>query len=440
MTTCIVPQPVDRRTFSKSILAGIAGFRITSSAIAQQKNSFSLGSDQSPIRNQGERGTCYVYAVVAALEAAYKRAGYPDLDLSEEFCNDAIRMLWLEPRRVGFIEASRRENFFAMEGGGLSNGVVQMMTSCGFAVPRERAMPYRSILPFGYKHDQEASRDSRWQSQFNVGSFNLDPQRFNTVALSMNEYFGAETFESNVANDPERFEEVLQAGREVIWSFFYPGDRYSGHDERVWDYRGSTSEPDVGGHAMTIYGYNRAAAGKPYFLVKNSWGKKDTLVSYEYVRRFGKGLATSIVRVAEPRAWPELAVLGRWLLQVDGRSGIFDLYHLPGMSQTTFEAHNRIDSKTGQVEEDRRLGTFFVDGDPKNAYRVNGFVGVDGLRLNVDWNNRACAYSHRGGTRFSLRFVGGSLEVMKGKMTAGEKTDWPVVATRLRHPKHFRFV
>src|SRR5262249_40816852 len=42
---------------------------------------------QTPLNRQGGRRTCIVFAAVAALEAAYRRAGYGELDLSEQFLN-----------------------------------------------------------------------------------------------------------------------------------------------------------------------------------------------------------------------------------------------------------------------------------------------------------------------------------------------------------------
>lgn len=47
----------------------------------------SLDQWQTPIRDQGNRGTCYAFAVCAAMEAAYRRQHNlgADLDLSEQF-------------------------------------------------------------------------------------------------------------------------------------------------------------------------------------------------------------------------------------------------------------------------------------------------------------------------------------------------------------------
>ncbi len=57
-----------------------------------------LSANQTPLKKQGGRTTCIVFAAVAALEAAYNRAGFGQLDLSEEFLNHFGKMLWLHPK------------------------------------------------------------------------------------------------------------------------------------------------------------------------------------------------------------------------------------------------------------------------------------------------------------------------------------------------------
>ncbi len=51
-----------------------------------------LAPYQTPIKNQGSRTTCITFASIAGLEAAYKHAGYGDLDLSEQFLNHTGKM------------------------------------------------------------------------------------------------------------------------------------------------------------------------------------------------------------------------------------------------------------------------------------------------------------------------------------------------------------
>lgn len=57
-----------------------------------------LRSAQTPVRSQGAQGSCFIHGNVAAMEAAYKRQGYGDLDLSEEFSYYLGPLLWLKTK------------------------------------------------------------------------------------------------------------------------------------------------------------------------------------------------------------------------------------------------------------------------------------------------------------------------------------------------------
>ena len=50
-----------------------------------------LRANQTPLRDQGNRGTCTSFGAIAALEAAYKKAGYGNLDFSGRF-GDGLRL------------------------------------------------------------------------------------------------------------------------------------------------------------------------------------------------------------------------------------------------------------------------------------------------------------------------------------------------------------
>ena len=51
---------------------------------------------QTPVKNQWHRGNCFIHATVAAMEAAYLRAGHGDLDLSELFSDYMGQLFFLE--------------------------------------------------------------------------------------------------------------------------------------------------------------------------------------------------------------------------------------------------------------------------------------------------------------------------------------------------------
>lgn len=392
-----------RRQFGAAAILGVAGTRAARADIpVTRPERFDLCGWQSPLKDQYDRGTCVAHAAVAALEAAYHRAGYGLLDLSEEFAATMNKMFWLSP----FPPASAAaENKIIAGEGGNGTGYVHAMAD-GFAVPAEAVMPYREP----YENQPGFSiNDPRWKRQYSVGSFCLLPRRFNPVRLSRATYYGVESYEDIHARDPVAVEEALLAGREVVWGFLVSGRRPRG---KVWQYDGPP-QPKDGGHAVLIVGYDRTNASKPYLIIKNSWADEGwTFVSYEYLRRYGRR-ATTITAVSAPRrGWAELAALGRWYLEIDGRRGILDAYHLPGASRTTFAALGVLGAD-GKVRSDDRIGTFFEGGNPDKAFRVNGAVHADGFTLGIDWSNPNQGYAATPpGTR--LAFTGADKNAMFG--------------------------
>src|SRR5262249_62248868 len=67
-------------------------------AAPARRSHVDLTQFQTPLKRQGGRRTCIVFAAVAALEAAYRRAGYGELDLSEQFLNHFGKMFWLDEK------------------------------------------------------------------------------------------------------------------------------------------------------------------------------------------------------------------------------------------------------------------------------------------------------------------------------------------------------
>lgn len=70
-----------------------------------------LTSFQTPVKNQWDRDTCTAFAVVAALEAAYKRTYGLTLDLSEEFLNWQDKVNVLDPQSPPYPPASPRTSW-----------------------------------------------------------------------------------------------------------------------------------------------------------------------------------------------------------------------------------------------------------------------------------------------------------------------------------------
>jgi hypothetical protein len=343
---------------------------------------------QSPVKDQGARGTCIAHSSVAALEAAYQRAGHGDLDLSEEFTIFCLKMFWLEPNAT--TQPFAAENKPGFLSGGFGQGYIHAMAN-GFGVPEEKAMRYRGRD--SREPQQNQTLPAAWQFQYEVGQYNLNPKRFDPVALSQATFYGVKSYQNISGKDTDQLEAALAAGREVVWDFDVPESLMlpgrPAPTEWVVDPKKTSNK---GGHSVLIVGYDRIDPNNPAFLIKNSWaGAQKVRASYEFVRRFGLD-GTVVMGVTEPRNWSELAGLGRWYLKIDGRKGVLDLYHVPGMARTNFDRFG-LRGVDGEVLGDHRIGTFFLDGDPLKAYRVNGSLAKDGVSVQIDWSNPNLPYS-----------------------------------------------
>ena len=381
---------------------------LAASAALARPAAVDLGRWQTPIRNQGGRGNCFIHGTVAAMEAAYKRAGYGDLDLSELFSDYMGQVFFLESVEMNGhwytstmrVPAPTERETSIQSDHAMS---VESATPCmNLSVPEDRYMPYRPMpADLGAHTDKN---DPFWANQMTVSAFNLDPANLPYSALSAPRYYRIRSVEwlpKDDSRNPAAIEAVLAGGHEVMWDFRMAGD-ISG---KVWEYNGPAG--DAYPHRMLIIGYNRTDARHPYFLVKNSWGDvgvydtRDcvTRISYDYLQ-YGEW-ASYIKEIDPPRPWPELQFIGRWHLEMGLRSGILDIYHLPGMMQDSFD-HNQFRDEQGRPVADRRLGTFYAKGDPNDAYRVNGVVRGNNIELYVDFSNPAARWDLLQGWKISF--------------------------------------
>jgi Ricin-type beta-trefoil lectin domain-like len=74
------------------------------------ENFVDLRPNQTPIKHQGGRGSCTFFGRLAAIEAAYKKRGFGDLNLSEEFASILIKVLGLHSNWSDIRHENFREN------------------------------------------------------------------------------------------------------------------------------------------------------------------------------------------------------------------------------------------------------------------------------------------------------------------------------------------
>jgi hypothetical protein len=379
-----------------------------------------LGPNQTPLRKQGGRTTCIVFASTAALEAAYGRAGYGKLDLSEEFLNHFGKMLWLDPKwaELRTRGPDAREGQVGAFAGGDGVQYLERLAN-GLRVPTDTVMPYHPRNFTAADHPYLANKwDSIFWTQRRADDVNFDSQLLPLAALSQRVYYSVRRFARIGGRDTDAIEAALAQAKEVVWDFHVAGNR--GQGTVIWT-PCNPGQPRCSkgtSHAVLIIGYDRRAADprQHYFLVKNSWGPTQwpdgyTRISYDYVRAYGAN-AGYIVEVDRPGPWPELAFIGRWNLRFEGHKGVLDIYHIPGVGQWL------LDQKGGHVR-DLRIGTFYDERGA--AFRVNGRMNGDHIEFYVNLANPAARYDELGGRRFEF-----TLKEMTSKLGRVEVSTAPI--------------
>jgi len=413
---------------------------IVTTVAEAQPNFVNLAANQTPIRNQGRRNTCITFGAMAALEAAYNRAGYGQLDLSEQFLNHLGKMTWLHTKWDEVVAKGEdgSEGQVGAFGGGNGAAYVEQLAK-GMKVPEESALPYRTTDYNASDHPHLAYRwdDPFWSKQRRMSDFNLDENFLPRAALTQLRYYSVKQYVTVAANDIGALERTLASGREVVWDFRVAN---TGQRAIIWTPCGA-NQPNCprGAHSMLLIGYDRSDAdpSKHHFIAKNSWGRTQhpdgfTRLSYDYVRKYGIR-AASIVEVERPGPWPELAFIGRWNLNFDGHKGVLDIYHMPGISKAQFD-------QEGVRIADHRIGSFYDHNG--TAYKVNGRISMRQIEFYIDAKNRISRWDQLGGRRFVFSRPAGT--VMAGVFTdpdrreyAGFATLGPTFADGPRSPRPF---
>ena len=348
---------------------------------------------QTPIRWQGSRTTCIVFAGVAALEASYKRFGYGDLDLSEEFINFSRKSFYLHPIWQDHLDkgVTARETQLGSTGGGGGVGVVAELGKA-YKLPLENVMPYVDVNNYyesNFPALVQAIDKGSDATQKDYSDFNLDPRILTSNILKAEKWYSVGSYKELAdAKDTDEIEKILKAGNEVVWDFAGANPYESIDENNIWQ---ACSDCSIIGHSMLIVGFDKRDPdpAKHHFIVKNSWGTDNltgtdmdgfTTISYDYVENYGVG-AAYILWPTAPEAWPEIPFVGRWKTNLDGWKGTLDIYHLPGMSDYTFE-FNFLRNVIPEQYEDYRIGTYYdTDGNP---FRVNGSVSGNKLEFYID--------------------------------------------------------
>jgi len=380
---------------------------------------------QTPIRNQKDRDTCSAFAMVAAIEARYKRDFGLDLDLSEQFFWHCYKSTNLKhPRKYKY------ENQSSYWNGGNSHGI---QTAVNFAIPLEQDCRYLDKTSMQAIRDQiPAAGQLVWQSapeqnlvtQDEVDAFEYSPLYISDAARSR-AYYGVKSyvlFDTNTVRNTASLESLLAGGREVMIDVRLYWKMNSATGVREYDATASGQA-----HVFLLVGYDR---NEQVFYIKNSWGESEFIrVSYEFARNcFNYGAA--VTAVTDPNQPTRKArAIGRWYINHDGWKGDLIIRRFTNeQNEGTRLGHYRAANGTWKavngraVDGGRALQFAITDGPDTDPTSTNGqsftlhqySVDITQAAGDSSWRNipigayvRRSNFQSRAGSNFtSAKWVG----------------------------------
>lgn len=280
---------------------------------------FELVREQSPVKSQGRRGVCSIFATTALMENLYIKAGVADADFSEQY------MQWSAKEQV--------REFRNTDG---SNASANLRAASDFGIVEERFWPYEAS-PWTAANDPACTGGENLPVQcYTNGAPPQDAVEAVKHKLPRGRYLNTNSIKAHLTSK--------RSGVVVGMTFFY----------QSWNHRRSVlpvsseywregivlypnakdreeSLKSRAGHAVLIVGWDddkevaivddkgqvvKDEAGNPvvekgFWIFKNSWGTGSFGVanphgdgygylSMKYVREYGSAYASDVPRLATP--------------------------------------------------------------------------------------------------------------------------------------------
>ena len=313
---------------------------------------------QTPIRNQLDRNTCSIFAMVAAVEARYRRQFGLSLDLSEQYAWHVYK----SGTTLDYPNKYKYENQSSYWGGGGSHGVRDLTN---LPVPLETFAPYKSQAQMDQiRLSIPAAGALAWNgdpalnptTQDNVDAFEYSPLYIPLSARQNANYAVASyvLLDQAGVRDTTRLEGLIASGNEVIvdMDLKWKVDPVTG----VLTY---DAKAPGGAHVFLLVGYDRPGG---FFWVKNSWGETGYLrVHYDVFRN--AALSGAIVSAVTDPGRPNFKsrFIGVWNMNHDGWKGKLIIRRVTGDDNmaTRLGHYHAADGRRLAVN-----GRFLDDGPP----------------------------------------------------------------------------
>ena len=260
---------------------------------------FPLKNFISPIKNQGNRGTCWAFTAIGALESRERVQNANPVNLSEQFLVNKVKEDWDESDFTDGYWSERALNTAVDEGQQLPN---EGAWTYNPAPNRDgnltgNAAAYANTCnPYGVGPNAGTCSDTAHQSRRVCSTFVFTVCGYATVTFGGPGVAASNAYQlwaNGQSFDLNRYRMLLSQGYVLMASF----DVYKGFMDDVTsdgivsnyaktrlDAAGNEVAGNYGGHAVQIVGFiDNATMSKPgrtpvniggggYFIIKNSWG------------------------------------------------------------------------------------------------------------------------------------------------------------------------